>query len=78
MTQVHISGPAHTVTVDHDGDNLDYVIGKAQKLWDDTRPPNPTPGPGSYGFTGQIDNQYNHDRQQGSMWRPVRAESDEP
>lgn len=73
MTQVHISSAAHTVTVNHDGDNLDYVIGKAQKLWDDTRPPEASPGP-AYGFTGQIDGQYNHDRQQGSMWRPVRAE----
>jgi hypothetical protein len=73
VTQVHISSPNHTVTVNHDGDNLDYILGKAQRLWDETRPPDTSPGP-AYGFTAQIDSQYNHDRQQGSMWRPVRAE----
>jgi hypothetical protein len=30
-------------------------------------------GPAAAGFTSQVDAQYNHDRQQGSMWRPVRA-----
>lgn len=39
MSQVHIGGPEHTVTVDHNGGDLAYVIEKAQKLWDDTRPP---------------------------------------
>jgi len=39
MTQVVISGDGHQVTVDHQGADLVYVIEKAQKLWDETRPP---------------------------------------
>lgn len=38
MTQVHISRHDHTVTVNHDGGDLAYVIEKAQKLWDETKP----------------------------------------
>ena len=50
MTQVHISGQDHTVTVNHDGADLAYVLEKAQKLWEDTRPASPpAPGP-AYGF----------------------------
>lgn len=45
MSQVHISGGDHTVTVSHDGGDLGYVIEKAQKLWDDTRPAQRQPGP---------------------------------
>lgn len=44
MSQVHISNQAHTVTVNHDGADLAYVIEKAQKLYEDTRPSEPTPG----------------------------------
>lgn len=75
MSQVHISSQTHTVTVNHDGGDLAYIVEKAQKLWDETRPPETKTGPG-YGFSSQIDPQWNHDRQQGSQWRPVRAASD--
>jgi hypothetical protein len=73
MTQVNISSPIHTVTVNHDGDNLDYVIGKAQRLWEETRPAELPTVPG-LGFTSQISPQWSHDRQQGHQRRPVRAE----
>lgn len=39
MSQVHISRGDHTVTVSHDGADLTYVVEKAQKLWDETKPP---------------------------------------
>lgn len=45
MSQVHISNHAHTVTVTHDGADLAYVIEKAQKLYEDTRPPERPAGP---------------------------------
>lgn len=38
MSQVHINGRGHEVTVQHDGAELDYVIQKARQLWNDTRP----------------------------------------
>ena len=53
MSQVHISGSEHTVTVTHDGSDLTYVIEKAQKLWDDTRPAERGSGPAA-GFTQQL------------------------
>lgn len=52
MSQVHISSQEHTVTVNHDGGDLAYVIEKAQKLWDDTRPPERGPGP-AIGFSAE-------------------------
>ncbi len=70
MSQVHISGPNHTVTVNHDGADLTYVIEKAQKLYEDTRPADRSLGPGAAGFQTQMANQWDHDRQ-----RPVRSES---
>lgn len=73
MSQVHISSPSHTVTVNHDGGDLAYVVEKAQKLWQDTKGDQPSPGPG-IGFTSQISPQWNHDRQNGSQYRPVRAD----
>lgn len=51
MTRVHISRQDHTVTVDHDGGDLAYVIEKAQKLWDETKP---AERPGSaFGFQAE-------------------------
>jgi hypothetical protein len=38
MTQVHISRHDHTVTVQYDGADLSYVVEKAQKLFDETKP----------------------------------------
>lgn len=52
MSQVHISGNEHTVTVTHDGADLTYVIEKAQKLWADTRPPDRGAGP-AVGFSAE-------------------------
>lgn len=52
MTQVHISRHDHTVTVNHDGGDLAYVIEKAQKLWDDTKPTTSTAGP-AFGFQAE-------------------------
>lgn len=48
MSQVHISRHDHTVTVSHDGADLSYVVEKAQKLWDETKPAD-QPGP-AFGF----------------------------
>ena len=58
MSQVHISSNTHTVTVNHDGGDLSYVIDKAQKLWDDTKPPETKPGP-AIGF--QAEREYRRD-----------------
>jgi hypothetical protein len=52
MTQVHISRQDHTVTVNHDGGDLAYVIDKAQKLWDETKPAPSAPGP-AFGFQAE-------------------------
>jgi hypothetical protein len=52
VSQVHISRHDHTVTVNHDGGDLAYVVEKAQKLWDETRPPEQSPGP-AFGFQAE-------------------------
>lgn len=39
MTKVVINGQRHQVEVDHDGADLVYVLEKAQKLYEETRPP---------------------------------------
>jgi hypothetical protein len=49
MTRVNINGAGHQVEVQHDGGDLAYVIEKAQKLWDDTKPPDGRVGPGGAG-----------------------------
>lgn len=69
MTQVHISGPNHTVTVNHDGGDLTYVIEKTQKLYDETKPVDRSLGPGYAGFQQERKGQWDHDHH-----RPVRAE----
>jgi hypothetical protein len=75
MTQVHISNPTHTVTINHDGTDLAYVVDKAQKLWDDTTGIEPPAGPG-IGFTSQIAQPpyRSTDLRRGGEIRPVRAE----
>lgn len=72
MSQVHISSQTHTVTVNHDGGDLSYIVEKAQKLWDDTKPPETTPGP-AYGFTSQQDGEYRSPRYSGRRMAPVEA-----
>lgn len=51
MTRVNISGSNHQVEVQHDGADLAYVIEKAQKLWNETAPAEPSAP--AYGFTAQ-------------------------
>lgn len=42
--KVNINGAGHQVEIDVDSQDLSYVIEKAQKLWDDTRPERGSPG----------------------------------
>lgn len=53
MTRVNINGEGHQVEVNHDGADLAYVIEKAQKLWNETKPAPEPPGP-AYGFSAQV------------------------
>jgi hypothetical protein len=52
VIRVNINGEGHQVEVQHDGGDLTYVIEKAQKLWDETKAPEPSPGP-AFGYTSQ-------------------------
>lgn len=38
MTRVNINSTTHQVEIDHDGADLVYVIEKAQRLYEETRP----------------------------------------
>lgn len=75
MSQVHIASNAHTVTVNHDTTDLSYLIEKAQKLWDDTKPPDAGNGP-AYGFSMQRDPgpQLGRNKRWGGDFEPVRAD----
>lgn len=53
MTRVNINGTSHQVEVDHQGGDLAYVIEKAQKLWDETKPQDTGPGP-AFGYSAQV------------------------
>jgi hypothetical protein len=53
MTRVNINGSNHQVEVHHDGGDLGYVIEKAQKLWDETKPAPAPPGP-AFGYSSQV------------------------
>jgi hypothetical protein len=57
VTKVNISGPNHQIEVNHDGADLTYVIEKAQKLFDDTKPSER--GFGAYGFSMERQQQPN-------------------
>lgn len=73
MSQVHISSQTHTVTVNHDGGDLSYIVEKAQKLWDDTKPPEAGAGP-AFGFTSQQAGGYRSPRlPYGGRMAPVEA-----
>jgi hypothetical protein len=76
MSQVHISSQTHTVTVNHDGGDLSYIVEKAQKLWDDTKPPDAGAGP-AYGFSMERDRglDVSRDKRWGGEIDPVRAAS---
>lgn len=43
MTRVNINGAGHQIEVDHNSEDLGYVIEKAQKLWEQTKPPDRVP-----------------------------------
>lgn len=67
MSRAHISRHDHTVTVDHDGADLSYLIEKAQKLWNETKPPD-RPGP-AFGFQVERANSHN-----GFAWNMGRGD----
>lgn len=53
-TRVNINGSSHQVEIQHDGQtDLTYVVEKAQKLWDETKPADPGAGP-AFGFQAQV------------------------
>jgi hypothetical protein len=54
VTRVNINGAGHQVEVDHDGSDLSYVIDKAQKLWNETKPADRSAA--AIGFSAQINN----------------------
>lgn len=77
MSRVHISSTEHTVTVDHDGGDLTYVVEKAQKLWDDTKPSERGVGP-AVGFSMERDRGLgvSHSKRWGGEFDPVRVSTD--
>lgn len=70
MTKVNINGAGHQVEIDHDGGDLSYVVEKAQKLWDETKPPNRMMGP-AYGFSMEREQ-----RREGFAWN--MGQGDQP
>lgn len=52
MTKVNINGVGHQVEIDHDGNDLSYIVEKAQKLWDETKPTDTKAGP-AFGYSAQ-------------------------
>lgn len=52
MTRVNINGVNHQVEIHHDGADLTYVVEKAQKLWDETRPAENTSP--AFGYSTQV------------------------
>lgn len=53
MTTVNINGSGHQVEIEHDGGDLGYVIEKAQKLWNETKPKDVGTGP-AFGYSAQV------------------------
>lgn len=53
MTKVNINGANHQVEIEHQGGDLAYVVEKAQKLWDDTKPEDKGTGP-AFGYSAQV------------------------
>lgn len=76
MTRVNINGGNHQVEVQHDGADLAYVIDKAQKLYEDTKPPERGLGP-AYGFSMERRPQPSWDvAKLGTERMPVRVETE--
>jgi hypothetical protein len=53
VTKININGANHQVEIDHDSADLSYVVEKAQKLWNDTKPTDAKPGP-AIGYSMQM------------------------
>jgi hypothetical protein len=51
--KVNINGVNHQVEIEVDSADLSYVIEKAQKLFDETKPADHRMGPGSAGFQAE-------------------------
>lgn len=55
--RVNINGAGHQVEVDVDHSDLSYVIEKAQRLWDETKPERASPGYAGF----QMDREHRYD-----------------
>lgn len=76
MTRVNINGANHQVEVQHDGGDLAYVIEKAQKLFDETKPQDRAAGP-AFGFSMERKPQPSWDvAKLGTERMPVRVETE--
>lgn len=68
MTKVNINGTNHQVEIDHDGNDLSYVVDKAKALWEQTKPADAGKGP-AFGYSTQVAHQqagyasFNHNEQ---------------
>jgi hypothetical protein len=58
MTKVNINGATHQVEIEHAGADLGYVIDKAQKLWDETKPADKSAP--AFGYSTQVKVATNH------------------
>lgn len=52
VTKVNINGANHQIEIDHDGNDLSYVVEKAKKLWDETKPDSKTHA--AFGYSTQL------------------------
>lgn len=76
MTKVDINGTNHQVTIEVDHADLGYVIDKARKLYEETKPPERGLGP-AYGFSMERKPQPAWDRAVLGVERlPVRVEAE--
>jgi len=56
VAKVNINGANHQVEIEHDSADLSYIVEKAQKLWDETKPTDGKPGL-AYGYAIQKANE---------------------
>lgn len=75
--KVEINARGVYITVEMSGDDadLDRVKAVALELWREGRLDDKSAGP-AVGFMGEVNTQWDHDRQSGHIARPVRAEAD--
>jgi hypothetical protein len=62
VTKVNINGVGHQVEIHHEGADLTYVVEKAQKLWDETKPADAKSGP-AFGYSAEREH-----RRDGFAW----------